>query len=168
VPGRGKNKRWARKRNDESQTVDLMPAWMRPRRCPGGFLLIQAHVPLKRRAKSPTFFFFFFTAANLPFEETQVAQRCEGVVKEEKRKAEGSGECRMGRTSACVQALKRTPRQRHAVFVRKIMTHTKQDHPSHPHSARAGNSPVCRQKKPPFDVPRPYAPPRGILFLPGR
>jgi hypothetical protein len=27
VPGRGKNKRWARKRNDESQTVDLMPAW---------------------------------------------------------------------------------------------------------------------------------------------
>jgi hypothetical protein len=47
-------------------------------RPPGVFLLIQAHVAHAKGEKSD------FGAANLPFEEIEVAQRCDGVVKEKK------------------------------------------------------------------------------------
>jgi len=60
------------------------------RRSPGVFLLIQTHVAQAKGENSD------FGAANLPFEEIEVAQRCDGVVKR-KRKAEGSGNAiRMG------------------------------------------------------------------------
>jgi hypothetical protein len=86
VPGRRENKRWAQKRNDESQTVDLMPAWGVTLPPFSWSLLANSDAcRSSEKAKSPT-----FTAANLPFEETDVAQRCDGVVKR-KRKAEGSG-----------------------------------------------------------------------------
>ena len=51
--GPGKNKRRLRKRNDESQTVDLMPAWRGKgaTRCPGVFFLIQTRVA---PSESPT------------------------------------------------------------------------------------------------------------------
>jgi hypothetical protein len=75
-PARGKTKDGLRKRNDESQTVDLMPAWRGKgaTRCPGVFFLIQTRVA---PSESPT----CVAAANLPIEETEVAQRCEGVEK---------------------------------------------------------------------------------------
>ena len=55
VPGRGKNKRCAQKRNDESQTVDLMPAWAWV--VPLFWSLLansERRSPEAKRAKSPT------------------------------------------------------------------------------------------------------------------
>jgi hypothetical protein len=88
-----KTKDGDRKRNDESQTVDLMPAWHTVRcRCLGVFLPIQTlrrtHVAQAKKSD--------FAAANLPFEEIELEFLCTlrrrgKKKKKEKRKAEGSG-----------------------------------------------------------------------------
>ena len=70
-----------------------------------------AHAKKKRKSDS--------AAANLPFEENDVGQRCDGVVK---RKAEGSGNAmRTGGRACASTGTGRVNTERHAVFVRKTI-----------------------------------------------
>jgi hypothetical protein len=63
-------------------------------------------------------------AANLPFEETDVAaQRCDGVVKKKKGKLKGVGKIRMGERRA-----RSAKHLDHAVFVRSEDHDTKAAH----------------------------------------
>jgi hypothetical protein len=100
VPGRGKNKRWARKRNDESQTVDLMPAW-RSRAPPFSRRLLansDACVAQARRGEKSDTDNTLCAAANLPFEETDVAHTLRRRGKKEKGKLKGCGNCALACT----------------------------------------------------------------------
>ena len=92
-------------------------------------------------------------AANLPIEETEVAQRCEGVEKSRKKKKKRAGKTGASETHPMVGAI---------LCPEDHDTQTKTS-PS-AESARAGNSSTHQRKQPSDAMPR-HAPRGALIFI---